>query len=339
MFDEENEKEKEKEKENPLKDNHILFNILKCEEEDKNILKKSFKLVESSLNAPNDLNSASLEEIFNLIPEINKNENLKCLFSILFAEICKQNGNILYQKNLLEFASSHINKILGEYNLVNLSISIALSNAYKELGLIDEAFSYLNKALKISYLNTKIDSLENIEVISEFVMFSKYIKEKIEEGIYSEIIVKMTIKKYKNFVKMIDNKIIKENLIDDKDKKSNSNKGKSNFEGYTHNEKFYCLILISFIVKHLDHISSTEKVKNLKYIVSKFKEYDIILSEMGLIKENKFTFENIFSENHIEEIGERIDSPIYLYLHPQIKSLIHSTNLDDEKKSKKMNIY
>jgi hypothetical protein len=306
----------------------MIFKILRIEEKDKIIIKDSLKLVNSIISAPKDFDSASMEELFNIIPEINSKDNLKCLFSILFAEICRLNGNILYQKNLLETAFDLISEKFGEFNLLNLPITLALINAYKELGLIDDGYLYLNKALKISYLNTKSDSLENIEVLKQLVLFSNYIGEKTEEGIYSVYLGDLAAKRLKKF---------KENLDD----YSIFNKipKKSKFEGYSHNDKFFCLILINYFIQHLNHLSYTERVKDLQYILSNFKEYDILLNQMDILKENKFQFETIFDEKMIEEISIDINNSIYLYLHPDIKCLIDPIFIkeDKEKKCKKIN--
>jgi len=284
---------------NPIKENNIIFNMLKIEEKDKIILKNSLKFVDNSIDPPTTIYWNSLEELFNIIPEVNSNENLKFLFSILFAEICRLNGNIVYQKNLLESAQQQVSKKFGKYNILNLPITIALGTAYKELGLVNKAYECLDTALKNSYLNTKFDSLETIEVIKQFILFSNHIGENIEEGIYCEIAGNLAIKKLKKLYGNLDK-----------------------FESYSYNEKFYCLILINYIMQHLNHLSNTKKVKDLKYISKKFKEYDQLLNKINILKENKFQFENIFNENDVQEITKYSYNSIYLYLHPEIKLFI-----------------
>jgi hypothetical protein len=307
----------------------MIFSILKIKENDKIIIKDSLKLVNSIISAPKDIDSASLKDLFNIIPEVNNKNNLKCLFSLLFAEICRLNGNILFQKNLLENAFDLITIEFGEFNLLNLPIALELSNSYKELGLIDECYLYLNKALKISYLNSKSDSLENLEVLKHLVLFSNYIGEKTEEGVYNLYFGDLALKRLKKFQKILEKNI-----------KHNKNHEKSKFESYSHYDKFFCLILINYVIQHLNHLSYTEKVKDLKYILSKFKEYDIILNQMDVLNENKFQFEKIFDEKLIEDISINVNNSIYLYLHPNIKTLFDPIlkNLDQDKKGKKKKI-
>jgi len=324
-----------------------IFKIFEISEADKIILKDALNLISKSITISTKISETpSLSEIFNLIPEINSNENFKCVFTILFAEISRHKGDILLEKLLLEDALNYLFKTLGDYSIVLLPITLSLSNAYKELGLIDDHYAYLNKSFKIAYFNKDFNSLEVIEVLNQFVLFSKYINETIEEGIYSEIIGKiieknlqLLDKKSKNLkVENIDNNDNKqknenEQIKENKENKKIKNKIFVNFKNLPYENKLEILIQISYLLKHVDYMSTYGKIgKNTEKTVKKFNYCNELLENIEILDIDKKTFdfavikndlinENAQKKSYSDEILLK-ESFIYFYLNPELKNFL-----------------
>lgn len=297
-----------------------------------------------SITIPTKISEApALDEIFNLIPEINGSGNLKCLFSIFFAEISRHKGNILLQKMLLENALNFLFETFGDYSIVLLPLTLSLSDAYKELGLIDDCYAYLNKAFKIAYFNKDFNSLEVLEVLNEFVLFSKHINETNEEGIYSEIIGKiiqknlmLLDKKSKNF--KAENKRIKNNENENENKKKknaiNKNNAFVNFVNLPYENKLEILIEIGYLLKHVDYMSTYGKIgKNTENIINKFNYCNQLLENMEILDIDRKTlnFDVILNDLIEENLGKTMSSKnylrleenfIYFYLNPDLKKFI-----------------
>lgn len=303
-------------------------------------MKDAIILISKSITIPTKLSEApNLEEIFNLIPEINSKENLKCLFSILFAEISKHKGNILLEKLLLENVFTYLINMFGQYSIVLLPITLSLSNAYNELGLIDDYYACLNKALKIAYFNENFNSLEVIEVLNQFILFSKYINEQNEEGIYSEILGKII----QNNLQILDkkNKSIKLEKDDNsKEKQDEQNKTKNNnkslfnnFKILPYENKLEILVQISYLLRHVDYMSTYGKIgKNTDYILKKFNYCNELMENIGILNDDKniFNFDLIINDLNKEKIYIKSftndlnveDNFIYFYLNPEFKNFI-----------------
>lgn len=342
-----------------------MFNKLEITEKDIKTIKDSLNFVSDAIITPSKITDVpAISDVFNLIPDTNKSENLKIIFSIILAESCRYDGNILIERMFLEYAYENLSKMFGEYNNNLLSVILALSKCYKELGLLDESYIFLNKALKLVYFNTSETSLELLEVLNQFVMFSKQINETNEEGVYSELmgkIINKNFKKLKNSFK----KILPENNFeaDNQDKNfSNTSNNNSNKNPVKQNNDFLTfkhapfetkiefLIQISYFLKHLDYLSTYGKVgKNTDYIIKMFNYINEILENMEILVNKKIDFNSIFEEyekhKNTSTDQNRVtttfleNSNIFFYLSPEIKSLVLNSFVSKNaiKKDKKSN--
>jgi len=328
-------------------------------------------LISKSITFPTKVSEVpSLAEIFNLIPEINSNKNLKCLFSILFAQVSSHNGNVLLEKQLLEDALKFLFETFGEYSIVSLPLTLALSKANRELGFIDDCYKYLNKAFKVAYFNKGFNSLEVLEVLNHFALFSKYINETNEEGIYAEIIGKLiksnlmrlekkskNFKEKQQFMNGNNNKENKQSNDDNsaaKIKKDRSNKNNNafvNFKNLPYEDKLEILIQIGYLLKYVDHLSTFGKIgKNTQNIIEQFNYCNELLENMGILNVDKrtFSFDLILNDfidkntavhtNSSNELGLRLEENfIYFYLNPDLKNFIRDKKAPKNKSEENNN--
>jgi len=243
--------------------------------------------------------------------------------------------------------------IYGEYSIVLLPITLFLSNANKELGAIDECYGLLNKAFKIAYFNNDFNSIEVLEVLNNFVLFSKYINETNEEGVYSEVIGKILQKnlinldyKNKKLTEKIklnnkekhnkDNKDHNSYKAQDKTEKINKNQKKimfENFELLPFENKLETLLQLSYYLKHIDHLSTYGKIgKNTQFILKKFNYCNEILEVMGILNDSKsLNFDIVFKSSFDCEIKEIIfqkdfkieENFIFFYMNPDLKEFLN----------------
>ncbi len=318
-----------------------IFNIFNITKEDEENIKIAINLISTSIPTPTKISeTVSLEEIFNLLPEINKKEDMRTVFCIFFAENCREKGNILFEKLFLEEAFKSMSKNFGDYSVVLLPITFSLSNAYMELGLIDDCYSYLNKSFKIAYFNNDLNSLEVLEVLNKFVLFSKHISEINEERIYSEIIGNIIEKNLIKFNKKNKASVVKlneENKINNENKAKNKNPLFIDFKYLPYQNKLESLIQLSYFLKHIDYLTTYGKIgKNTEYILKKFNYCNDILENMEILNEGKIlNFDSIFKdsdqwENNIVNFSDkrRIEENfIFFYLTPDLKNFQMEINL------------
>jgi hypothetical protein len=100
------------------------------------------------------------------------------------ADGAKANGNILHANQIYEYTVKSVKDPIEGL----LGIYYKLSETQRNLGHIDESYSYLNKALKLTLGQYSFNSFQMIECLDNFAEFSKHIHEEKEAHVYNKII-------------------------------------------------------------------------------------------------------------------------------------------------------